>query len=61
MKQGKSHLAISYRSDGIPAIEELYKIIKQFKKNVRILYFGDYKYVLSHNGNSQEVLIIGYD
>ncbi|MBC8391237.1 MAG: DNA adenine methylase [Deltaproteobacteria bacterium] len=57
----KSHLAISYRSDGIPAIEELYKIIKQFKKNVRILYFGDYKYVLSHNGNSQEVLIIGYD
>lgn len=56
-----SHLAISYRNDGIPAIDELLKIVSQFKKNYKLEKTEKYKYVLSTNGNSHEVLIIAWD
>ena len=56
-----SNLVVSYRSDGIPSIIDINKIMKKFKKNVILSSFGDYKYVLSQNAGSQEVLIIGYD
>ena len=56
-----SHLVVSYRSDGIPSITEITKRMKRFKKKVLLSSFGEYKYALSQNGGSQEILIIGYD
>lgn len=56
-----SHIVISYRSDGIPSISELVNIVKQFKKNYKIEVSKNYKYVLSTNNNSDEILIIGWD
>jgi adenine-specific DNA-methyltransferase len=50
-------LVISYRSDGIPTIEELICIIKKYKKHVRVVR-SDYRYVLSKT-QLKEVLIIG--
>lgn len=53
-----SILVISYRSDGIPSIEQIVSDVKIFKKKVYIYTFDDYKYVLSNNRTS-EVLIVG--
>jgi adenine-specific DNA-methyltransferase len=53
-----SILVVSYRSDGIPSIDEIVSDIKLFKKQVQVHIFKDYKYVLS-NGRTSEVLIIG--
>ena len=51
-------LIVSYRSDGIPSIEELITLLKKYKPNVEELKRKSYKYVLSTN-NSEEVLLIG--
>jgi len=57
-----SILVVSYRSDGIPSPEELVEIMKEFKSNVSIFRLnGKYKYVLSTNHKSTEILIIGCD
>jgi len=53
-----SILVVSYRSDGIPSIEELKNSLKKYKLNVEELRRKDYKYVLSNN-HSEEVLLIG--
>ncbi len=53
-----SVLVISYRSDGIPSIEELIAILRQHKKNVVEVQRKKYKYVLSQN-HSEEVVLIG--
>lgn len=55
-----SLVAISYRSDGIPSENELVEMLKKVKQNVKIIYYGEYKYVLSKNGNSKEILILGF-
>lgn len=54
-----SILVVSYRSDGIPSIEELVGILRRYKGKVRVEHYGQYKYALSANGNSEEVLVIG--
>jgi len=51
-------IVISYRSDGIPSIEELIHLLKKYKSNVEELRRKNYKYVLSTN-HSEEVLLIG--
>lgn len=56
-----SHLVLSYRSDGIPSVNDLISIVKQFKKNYKLVTFKNYKYVLSTNNKSDEILIIGWD
>ena len=56
-----SHIVISYRSDGIPSIEQLQKLVKKFKKNCKLVVYQNYKYVLSNNHNSHEILLIGWD
>jgi adenine-specific DNA-methyltransferase len=56
-----SHIVISYRSDGIPSVDELIEIVKQFKRNCKVVIFKNYKYVLSTNNKSDEVLIIGWN
>jgi adenine-specific DNA methylase len=57
-KFSSSTLVVSYRSDGIPSETELVNLLKQFKKHVSIVPFGEYKYVLSKNGTSKELLFI---
>ncbi|MFQ6034862.1 MAG: DNA adenine methylase [Sedimentisphaerales bacterium] len=51
-------LVVSYRSDGIPSIDELITLLKKYKPNVEGLKRKNYKYVLSTN-HSEEVLLIG--
>ena len=54
-----SILAVSYRSDGIPSVDELVLLLQKYKADVQVHLFKEYKYVLSKNGQSDEVLIIG--
>ena len=55
----RSIIVVSYRSDGIPSESELVSLLKQYKHHVRVERFGQYKYVLSTNAKSEEVLLIG--
>ena len=55
----QSTLVVSYRSDGIPSVEELRALMSRYKTDVRVSVFGDYRYALSTNTRSQEVLLIG--
>jgi len=55
----KSIIVVSYRSDGIPSESELVFLLQQYKRNVRVEHFGQYKYVLSTNNKSGEILLIG--
>jgi adenine-specific DNA-methyltransferase len=55
----RSIIVVSYRSDGIPSELELVSLLKQYKRNVRVEHFGQYKYVLSTNAESGELLLIG--
>lgn len=50
---------MSYRSDGIPSESELVALLKQHKPHVDVRHFGQYKYVLSTNSESKEILLIG--
>jgi adenine-specific DNA methylase len=52
-----SILVVSYRSDGIPSIEELTDMLTSLGKVIEIRKMN-YKYVLSSNGDSKETLII---
>ena len=54
-----SIIVVSYRSDGIPTEAELVSLLKQYKRNVRVEHAGKYKYVLSTNSESGELLLIG--
>jgi DNA adenine methylase/adenine-specific DNA-methyltransferase len=51
-------IVISYRSDGIPSEDDLVKLLKDVKKKVTVLHYGEYKYVLSKNAKSKEILLI---
>lgn len=55
----KSILVVSYRSDGIPSEQELIAMLGKHKSHVQSRHFGKYKYVLSKNGESKEILLIG--
>lgn len=52
-------LVVSYRSDGIPSIEELAARLRHYKSHVQAIPLGRYQYALSKNNRSQEVLLIG--
>lgn len=54
-----SILAVSYRSDGIPSESDLKSLLRRYKRDVRVERFGTYKYVLSTNPESEEILLIG--
>jgi adenine-specific DNA methylase len=54
-----SILVVSYRSDGIPSEAELVALLRKYKRRVRVEHYGQYKYVLSANPDSNETLIIG--
>ncbi len=55
----KSILVVSYRSDGIPSETELVSLLKQYKRHARVEHFGHYRYALSTNAESKEILLIG--
>lgn len=52
-------LAISYRSNGIPTIDELVDMLKKLRKRISIYQSNDIKYVLSTK-QSNEVLIVAH-
>lgn len=54
-----SILVVSYRTDGVPSESELVELMKKYKRCVSVVHFGQYKYVLSNNSESKEMLIIG--
>jgi len=54
-----SILVVSYRTDGVPSELELVELMKKYKRYVNVVHFGQYKYVLSNNSESKEMLIIG--
>ena len=53
-------IVVSYRSDGIPPITDLKKILRKYKPIVREERYRGYKYVLSNN-NSEVCLLLGLD
>lgn len=52
-----SILVVSYRSDGIPSIDDLFHMLNKYKNKITIVR-RKYKYVLSKNGDGEEVLLI---
>jgi len=56
-----SILVVSYRSDGIPSVDELATVLSEFKRQVRIIDGPLYHYALSTNLRNREVLLIGRD
>jgi adenine-specific DNA methylase len=54
-----SILVISYRSDGIPSESALVSLLRRYKRDVRVEHYGAYKYALSTNAESREILLIG--
>lgn len=54
-----SIIVVSYRSDGIPSEADLTSLLKQYKRDVRVEHFGQYKYVLSTNSESGEFILLG--
>ncbi|MEM4204935.1 MAG: hypothetical protein QXS54_12785 [Candidatus Methanomethylicaceae archaeon] len=53
-----SILVVSYRSDGIPSIEEIVEDMRRFKRRVSVARLTGYQYVLSPK-RVTEVLMIG--
>jgi adenine-specific DNA-methyltransferase len=56
----RSTLVVSYRSDGIPSIEEIAAWLKKAGKRVKIVDAGKYTYALSRNRRSREAVLIGW-
>lgn len=54
-----STIVVSYRSDGIPSEEVLIEMLQKVKRKVTLIKYGPYKYVLSKNRESKEILLIG--
>jgi len=57
-KYQDSILVVSYRSDGIPTEPELVDLLKRYKDDVCVEHLGKYKYVLSTNSESKEIVLI---
>ncbi|MBN1350396.1 DNA adenine methylase [candidate division KSB1 bacterium] len=58
----KSHIIISYRNDGIPPVDESLKLVRQFKRNWKVVASENYKYVLSTNHSSRRFCsLVGTD
>jgi adenine-specific DNA-methyltransferase len=56
-----SILAMSYRSDGIPTIPEIERLLGQFRPRVDVVDMGASQYALSTRRSTRQVLLIGYD
>ena len=58
-RHADSIIVVSYRSDGIPTESELTRLLARFKSDVRVERFRNYRYALSKNKTSNEILLIG--
>jgi len=58
-RYARSTLVVSYRSDGIPSEAELAALLGRVKPCVRRVHYGQYKYALSTNAASKEILLVG--
>jgi adenine-specific DNA methylase len=54
----KSILVVSYRTDGIPSIEELADMLRHIKGHARVIEGPAYQYALSTNRYSREALLV---
>lgn len=54
-----STLVVSYRSDGIPGVEEIAGWVRRAGKKAEVVDAGRYVYALSRNRRSREVVIVG--
>jgi len=54
-----ARLVVSYRSDGVPSIEEIARWMRRAGKVVRVVDAGTYVYALSRNRRSREIVITG--
>jgi len=54
-----SKIVVSYRSDGIPSIEEIARWLAKAGKRVEIVDLGSYTYALSRNRTSREMILVG--
>jgi hypothetical protein len=52
-------LVVSYRSDGIPPVEDIAGFLRQAGKRVEVVDVGGYTYALSTNRRSREVVLVG--
>lgn len=60
-KHKNSIIVVSYRSNGIPTIDEIVALIREVKKDIRLINLGKYDYALTrNNSDNEEILIIGY-
>ncbi|MCH7720541.1 MAG: DNA adenine methylase, partial [Planctomycetes bacterium] len=57
----ESILAVSYRSDGIPSVDELVAMLRRFKGRVTCHACRPSPYALSKNRGTREVLLVGSD
>jgi len=57
----ESIIVVSYRSDGIPPIDDLSRLLREVKRRVRIVEAPSRPYALSIRRTTQEVLLIGTD
>lgn len=57
----RSSLVVSYRSDGIPTLDELTALLRDTKRHVEAIELSRYQYALSTNRKSCESLLIGTD
>jgi adenine-specific DNA-methyltransferase len=55
----ESAIVISYRSDGIPSIDDLTRCLERAGKRVTVVDAGQYTYALSRNKRSREVVLVG--
>jgi len=55
----RSIIVVSYRSDGIPSIDALVRLLRRFKPQVTAYTHPRYQYALSTNRSSREVLLVG--
>lgn len=54
----RCHLAVSYRGDGIPALDELCRLLAGIGRRPEVVPLGPYRYVLSTGSTSGEYLLV---
>jgi adenine-specific DNA methylase len=56
---GRAIVVVSYRSDGVPSVEEIANMLIRAGKSVEVIDCGKYTYALSRNRRSREALLVG--
>jgi adenine-specific DNA methylase len=59
-RYSKSIIALSYGNKGIPSVEELITLLKKYKAHVVVLEQPKYKYVLSIDDSTNELLFLAW-